>query len=38
MCLKAVDVKVKDRANGRGDSATINTCGKEGCLFVSFRI
>ena len=38
MCLKAADVKVEDKANGRSDSATINTRGKEGCLLVSFRI
>ena len=27
--------KVKDKANGRSDSATINTSGKEGCSLVS---
>ena len=30
MYLRAVDIIVKDKANGRSDSATINTSGKEG--------
>ena len=38
MYLRAADVKVKDKTNGRSDSATINTSGKEGCLLVTFRI
>ena len=38
MYLRVVDVKVKDKTNGRSDSATSNTSGKEGCLLVSFRI
>ena len=38
MSLRVVDVKAKDETNGKSDSATINTSGKEGCLLVSFRI
>ena len=38
MYLRTVDDKVKDKANGRSDSATINTSSKERCLLVSFRI
>ena len=38
MCLRIVDVNVKDKANVRSDSATINTSSKGGCLLVSFRI
>ena len=38
MYLRSVDVKVKDKANGRSDSAIINTSSKGGCLLVSFRI
>ena len=30
MHLRTVDVKVKDKANGRSDSATINTSSKVG--------
>ena len=36
--LRIVDVKVKDKANGRSDSTTINTSSKGGCLLVRFRI
>ena len=38
MYLRLVDIKAKDKTNGKSDSATINTSGKEGCLLVSFRI
>ena len=38
MYLRVVDVKAKDKTNGKSDSATINTSGEEGCLLVSFRI
>ena len=38
MYLGVVDVKVRDKANGRSDSATINTSSKGGCVLVSFRI
>ena len=38
MYLGVVDVKVRDKANGRSDSATINTSNKGGCVFVSVRI
>ena len=37
MCLIAVDVKVRDKANRRGDSATINTLGTQGCVIVCFK-
>ena len=30
MYLRVVDVNVKDKTNGKSDSATINTSGKEG--------
>ena len=35
MYLRIVDVKVTEKANGRSDSATINTSSKGGCLLVS---
>ena len=38
MYLKAVDVKVEDKTNGKSDSATINTSRRRGCLPVCFRI
>ena len=38
MYLGVVDVKVRDKANGRGGSATINTRSKGECVLVSFRI
>ena len=37
MCLIAVDVKVRDKANGRSNSATINTLGTQGCVLVCFK-
>ena len=37
MCLKAVDVKVRDKANGRRDSTTINTLDTQGCVLVCFQ-
>ena len=38
MYLRVVDVKAKDKTNGRSDSATMNISCKEGCLLVIFRI
>ena len=35
MCLKAVDVKEIDNANGESDNATINTLGTQGCTLVT---
>ena len=37
MCLKSVDVRKEDNANGESDSATINTLGTQGCVLVCFR-
>ena len=38
MYLGVVDISVGDKANGKSDSATINTRSKGGCVLVSFRI
>ena len=38
MYLGDVDIKVIDKANGRSDSATINTSSKGRCVLVCFRI
>ena len=38
MYLGVVDVKVRDKANGRSDGATVNTRSKGGCVLASFRI
>ena len=35
MYLGVADVKIGDKANGRSDSATINTRSKGGCVLVS---